>query len=368
MFVLGIIELKNVSKSFDNKTNVIDDLNLTIESGEFVVLLGPSGSGKSTILRMIAGLEPITKGDLFIKGKRQNDVPAKDRDIAMVFQNYALYPHMTVFDNIAFGLKVRKVNKGKIEEKVEKVAEMLGLTSYLKRKPKDLSGGQQQRVALGRAIVRDTDIFLMDEPLSNLDAKLRTTMREELVQLHRDLSATTIFVTHDQTEAMTMADKIVVINEGKVQQIGTPAEIYNYPANLFVAGFIGSPAMNLLPLQENRSGFAFAGQMIQTPGFTTQPDGLILGIRPEDCKISGKGYPVKITFIEDLGADQYIHGISGGRKVVIRESPDKRFRIGQHTFFTMNPEKISWFDKKTGKRLEPADEPFTGDELRVYHG
>lgn len=354
---MPIIELKNIQKSYDAHTKVIDDFNLSIEEGEFVVFLGPSGCGKSTTLRMIAGLESISEGDLVIKGKRQNDISAKNRDIAMVFQSYALYPHMTVYDNIGFGLKVRKVNKHTIKEKVTKAADLLSLTPYLKRKPKDLSGGQMQRVALGRAIVRDTDIFLMDEPLSNLDAKLRTTMREELVQLHKKLGATTIFVTHDQTEAMTMGDKIVILEGGKVQQIGKPTEIYSHPANLFVAGFIGSPPMNLLAVKKDGGQYVIAGQTIHIPEWLNEPSELIMGIRPEDCKISlTEGYPMEVTFVEELGSDQFIHGIVEGKKVIIRELPDKEFHIGQRIYFTINPSKISWFDKGTGERMRPKNE------------
>lgn len=366
---MPIIELKNISKSYDHHSNVIDDFNLSIEQGEFVVFLGPSGCGKSTTLRMIAGLETITNGDLMIKGKRQNDIPAKNRDIAMVFQSYALYPHMTVFDNIGFGLRVRKVKKTLIKEKVERAAALLNLTPYLKRKPKDLSGGQMQRVALGRALVRDTDIFLMDEPLSNLDAKLRSIMREELVQLHRKLGATTIFVTHDQTEEMTMGDKIVILNNGKVQQIGKPTEIYHYPKNLFVASFIGAPAMNLLALKKESTHFVFASDIVETPDFTKELDELILGIRPEDCHISTiEGYPFEITFIEEMGSDQFIHGISAGQKVIIREVPDKKFQIGEQVFFAINPRKISWFDKETGERLRLKMEKNQSEQLRVNHG
>ena len=331
---MPIIELRNIQKNYDDHSNVIKDFNLSIDQGEFVVFLGPSGCGKSTTLRMIAGLESITEGDLFIKGQRQNDIPSKNRDIAMVFQSYALYPHMTVFDNIGFGLKVRKVNKNTINEKVTKAAELLNLTPYLKRKPKDLSGGQMQRVALGRAIVRDTDIFLMDEPLSNLDAKLRTTMREELVQLHRKLEATTIFVTHDQTEAMTMGDKIVILEGGKVQQIGKPTEIYNHPANLFVASFIGSPAMNLLSVKKSNGGYEFSGQPVNIPEFIEEPNELVMGIRPEDCKLSAtEGFPMEITYIEELGSDQFVHGIVEGQKVIIRELPDKELHIGEKGIF-----------------------------------
>lgn len=355
---MPIIQLTDILKSYDERVTVIDGFNLAIEKGEFVVFLGPSGCGKSTTLRMIAGLEPITSGDLFIKGQRQNDIPAKNRDIAMVFQSYALYPHMTVFQNIGFGLKVRKVDKKVIREKVTKVAEMLNLTPFLDRKPKDLSGGQMQRVALGRAIVRDTDIFLMDEPLSNLDAKLRTTMREEIVLLHRELGATTIFVTHDQTEAMTMGDKIVILDGGKIQQVGSPMEIYNYPANMFVASFIGSPAMNLLSIEQENAGHSLAKQLVASSASVLGQEGdLMLGIRPEDCRInSDDGCPMEITFIEELGADQFVHGMVAGQKVIVRELPEKRYAIGQKVHLKINPSKISWFNKTSGERVRLANE------------
>ena len=236
--------LKHVYKQYDNAENYsVTDFNLAIDDREFIVFVGPSGCGKSTTLRMIAGLEDISEGELSIGGKVMNDVAPKDRDIAMVFQNYALYPHMTVFDNMAFGLKLRKYDKADIKKRVENAAEILGLTEYLKRKPAALSGGQRQRVALGRAIVRDAKVFLMDEPLSNLDAKLRVAMRAEIAKLHQRLETTTIYVTQDQTEAMTMADRIVIMKDGFIQQIGTPKEVYDTPVNMFVAGFIGSPAM-----------------------------------------------------------------------------------------------------------------------------
>ena len=240
------LQLKNVNKIYDNKVQAVFDFNLEIEDKEFIVFVGPSGCGKSTTLRMIAGLEEITSGELYIDGQKMNDVLPKDRDIAMVFQSYALYPHMTVYDNMAFGLKLKKMPKEEIDQRVRHAAEILEITPYLKRKPKALSGGQRQRVALGRAIVRNAKVFLMDEPLSNLDAKLRVQMRTEIIKLHESLGATTIYVTHDQTEAMTMASRIVVMKDGYIQQIGSPKMIYNYPANMFVAGFIGSPAMNFL--------------------------------------------------------------------------------------------------------------------------
>ncbi len=238
--------LEHVNKIYDNYVQAVFDFNLSVKKNEFIVFVGPSGCGKSTTLRMIAGLEDITSGNLFIDGEYSNYIPPKDRDIAMVFQSYALYPHMSVYDNMAFGLKIKHVNKEEIDQRVKEAAEILQLTDYLDRKPKALSGGQCQRVALGRAIVRNAKLFLMDEPLSNLDAKLRVQMRSEIVELHQKIHATTVYVTHDQTEAMTMADRIVVMNKGYVQQIGTPLEIYNHPKNVFVATFIGAPAMNIL--------------------------------------------------------------------------------------------------------------------------
>ena len=252
------ISLQNINKIYGNRVQAVYDFNLDIKEHEFIVFVGPSGCGKSTTLRMIAGLEAITSGDLYIDGVYSNDLEPKDRNISMVFQNYALYPHMSVYSNMAFGLKMRKVPKEQIDEKVQKVANILQLEEYLDRKPKALSGGQCQRVALGRAIVRDTKVFLMDEPLSNLDAKLRVQMRSEIVNLHETLGATTIYVTHDQTEAMTMATRIVIMNKGVIQQVGTPKEVYNHPANTFVANFIGSPAMNILDATYDNGKIIFA--------------------------------------------------------------------------------------------------------------
>ena len=240
------VELKNIGKIYDGNVRAVENANIVIDDQEFVVFVGPSGCGKSTTLRMIAGLEEISEGDLYIDGERMNDVPPKDRNIAMVFQNYALYPHMTVYDNMAFGLKIRKVDKQEIERRVHEAARILDIEKLLDRKPKALSGGQRQRVAVGRAIVRNPKVFLFDEPLSNLDAKLRVQMRAEISDLHNRLKATMIYVTHDQVEAMTMGDKIVVMKDGKVQQIGSPLYLYNHPVNKFVAGFIGSPPMNFL--------------------------------------------------------------------------------------------------------------------------
>ena len=240
------VSIQKVNKIYDNLVQAVYDFDLDIKKNEFIVFVGPSGCGKSTTLRMIAGLETITEGELYIDGNLVNSVEPKDRDIAMVFQSYALYPHMTVYENMAFGLKIKKIKKDEINRRINEAAEILGIKEYLKSKPKELSGGQRQRVALGRAIVREAKVFLMDEPLSNLDAKLRVAMRSEIIKIHKRVGATTIYVTHDQTEAMTMADRIVVMNKGYIQQIGTPDEVYNNPANKFVAGFLGSPAMNFL--------------------------------------------------------------------------------------------------------------------------
>jgi multiple sugar transport system ATP-binding protein len=284
------LKLDHIYKIYDNNVTAVKDFNLHIEDKEFIVFVGPSGCGKSTTLRMIAGLEDISKGDFLIDGKRVNDVQPKDRDIAMVFQNYALYPHMTVYDNMAFGLKLRKFDKAEIDRRVKDAARILGLEEYLTRKPKALSGGQRQRVALGRAIVRDAKVFLMDEPLSNLDAKLRVAMRSEISKLHHRLQTTTIYVTHDQTEAMTMATRLVVMKDGIIQQVGTPKEVYDRPENVFVGGFIGSPAMNFVSGKVEDGHFNLGSKKVAIPEGkmkTLRDNGyvgkeVILGVRPED--------------------------------------------------------------------------------------
>ncbi len=284
------LKLDHIYKIYDNNVTAVEDFNLHIQDKEFIVFVGPSGCGKSTTLRMIAGLEDISKGDFYIDGKRVNDVQPKDRDIAMVFQNYALYPHMTVYDNMAFGLKLRKFDKAEIDRRVKDAARILGLEQYLDRKPKALSGGQRQRVALGRAIVRDAKVFLMDEPLSNLDAKLRVAMRSEISKLHHRLQTTTIYVTHDQTEAMTMATRLVVMKDGIIQQVGTPKEVYDKPENVFVGGFIGSPAMNFAYGKLEDGFFNLGSKRIAIPEGkmkTLRDNGyigkeIILGVRPDD--------------------------------------------------------------------------------------
>lgn len=326
--------LKNVKKTYDNNKVVINSVNLEIKDKEFIVLVGSSGCGKSTLLRMIAGLENITDGEIFIGDKKVNDVPPKDRDIAFVFQSYALYPHMTVRENIAFGLKMRKVPKAEIEKKVQDAAQILNLTEYLDRKPKQLSGGQRQRVALGRAIVRNPKVFLMDEPLSNLDAKLRVQMRSEIKKLHEKLQTTFIYVTHDQTEALTMGDRIVLLNNGDIQQVDSPDEVYNNPKNTFVAGFIGSPQMNFidgkdLGLDEN----------------------ILYGIRPEKMvKLEGDiKLTVEVDISEMLGSEKIAYFDIGAKHCSAVLSSD--FNIGKTLDLSINSADLYKFDKQTGERI-----------------
>lgn len=301
------VSLKNIAKIYDKKTKVMENVSLDIQDKEFIVLVGPSGCGKSTILRMIAGLEEISSGEISIGDRVVNDIHPKDRDIAMVFQNYALYPHMNIYDNMAFGLKMRKFSKEETDKRVKEAAENLGLTEYLYRKPKQLSGGQRQRVALGRAIVRNPAVFLMDEPLSNLDAKLRVQMRFEIKKLHERVGTTFIYVTHDQTEAMTMGDRIVILNEGKIQQQGTPEEIYNNPENIFVAGFIGSPGMNFFKASVEDGFINISGQKIPSP-FAFDDNKMIVGIRPEHFSLEGDVMlEVDVNLVEKLGSEKIVH-------------------------------------------------------------
>ncbi|MEY8445870.1 sn-glycerol-3-phosphate ABC transporter ATP-binding protein UgpC [Enterococcus ratti] len=357
--------LNHVYKKYDNAENYsVTDFNLTIDDREFIVFVGPSGCGKSTTLRMIAGLEDISKGELSIGGKVMNDVAPKDRDIAMVFQNYALYPHMTVFDNMAFGLKLRKYDKADIKKRVENAAEILGLIDYLKRKPAALSGGQRQRVALGRAIVRDAKVFLMDEPLSNLDAKLRVAMRAEIAKLHQRLETTTIYVTHDQTEAMTMADRIVIMKDGFIQQIGTPKEVYDTPVNMFVAGFIGSPAMNFFHVMLNK-GIISDGLGLQL----TIPEGknkvlvekgyegkeIVFGIRPEDIhseQVVLEAQPEavvrsEVVVSELLGAETMLYTKTGTTEFISRVDARDFHKPKEIVELAFNINKGHFFDKDT---------------------
>ena len=352
---MAAVTLAGVRKLF-GLTEVVHGVDVTVDDGEFCVLVGPSGCGKSTLLRMIAGLEEISGGDVTIGGRVVNDVPPKERDIAMVFQNYALYPHMTVFENMAFSLKLAGEPKDAMRKRVNDAAQILGLMEYLERYPRQLSGGQRQRVAMGRAIVRKPQVFLFDEPLSNLDAKLRVAMRTEIKALHQRLRTTSIYVTHDQIEAMTMADKIVVMNAGRVEQIGSPLELYDNPANRFVAGFIGSPAMNFLTgrMARNGAGLAVAvggGVHLPMPMCAEIPEGreVVVGVRPEHFAVADDGVPAEVVVVEPTGADTQIFCKLAGADVsaVVRERHD--FRPG--TAVRLKPQLTFLFDPASGNRL-----------------
>ena len=355
------VSLKHIDKIYDNNVQAVFDFNLDIKKHEFIVFVGPSGCGKSTTLRMIAGLEDITKGELYIDHEYCNDKTPKNRDIAMVFQSYALYPHMSVYENMAFGLKIRRMPKFEIDKRVHEAARILQIEEYLDRKPKALSGGQRQRVALGRAIVRNAKVFLMDEPLSNLDAKLRVQMRSEIIKLHEALGATTIYVTHDQTEAMTMASRIVVMKLGRIQQIGTPIEIYNHPANLFVAGFIGSPAMNFLKAKyskETKVARFENGLEIKIPDHLIEnkeiPEDVIIGIRPEDVLViedQSKGFEIKVNVAELLGNEYYVHTDFGSSDLISKVPATKIISINDRLRFEFNLEKLHFFDPVSEKAL-----------------
>lgn len=345
---MSSVTLKNVCKKYDSKV-VIDGIDLEIKDKEFVVLVGASGCGKSTILRMIAGLEEISGGDIFIEDKKVNDIHPKDRDIAFVFQSYALYPHMTVRENIAFGLKMRKIDKATIDKKVQEAAEILNLTDYLDRKPKQLSGGQRQRVALGRAIVRNPKVFLMDEPLSNLDAKLRVQMRSEIKKLHERLQTTFIYVTHDQTEALTMGDRIVVLDKGVIQQVATPDEIYNNPSNTFVAGFVGSPQMNFIDAKVENGTIKFANNEFYNDKYKDLTN-ITLGVRPEKMNTNGDiKFSVTVDMCELLGSEKIAYFNIGSNKCSAKLPPD--FDIKDNIELSINPSDIYFFDANTGKRI-----------------
>ena len=410
---LAYVSLRHVDKIYDNGVQAVFDFNLDIKKKEFIVFVGPSGCGKSTTLRMIAGLEDISSGELYIDGEYSNDRSPKDRDIAMVFQSYALYPHMTVYNNMAFGLKIRHLPKSEIDERVHSAAKILQIEEYLDRKPKALSGGQRQRVALGRAIVRNAKVFLMDEPLSNLDAKLRVQMRSEIIKLHEALGSTTIYVTHDQTEAMTMASRIVVMKLGHIQQIGSPIEIYNKPANVFVAGFIGSPSMNLMkatyengcvilgngkkikcPEEWVKAHEAFykaeieadkaAMSKIQSESEITKDEAaasrlqqaeaklkadeaalenaheIIFGIRPEDIhegdeehvkRYGGEPYDISVAVAELLGHEYYVHSDFAGGDLVAKIPLTHEIKIGDQMKILFDVPKAHIFDKATEKRI-----------------
>ncbi len=359
---MATVTLKSISKVYDGNVRAVDNVNIDIQDREFVVLVGPSGCGKSTTLRMIAGLEDITEGDLYIDDKRVNDIPPKDRDIAMVFQNYALYPHMSVYDNMAFGLKIRKFDKEEIEKRVKQAAKILDIEELLDRKPKALSGGQRQRVAVGRAIVRQPKVFLFDEPLSNLDAKLRVQMRAEISSLHNRLQATMVYVTHDQVEAMTMADKIVVLKDGLIQQIGSPLELYNDPANRFVAGFIGSPPMNFLVVDVTEEGgkvyvnegdFKLAIPEEQARVLKNYiGKQVVFGIRPEDLdylEAEKKGLSIKanVGVIEPLGAEIHVYVNTNKHQMIARVNPDVKLEVGKDLYLFPHFEKAVFFDMET---------------------
>ena len=367
---MASVRLENVKKVYDNTFTAVHGASLEIKNGEFVVLVGPSGCGKSTVLRMIAGLESITDGQMYIDDQQVNDTAPKDRDIAMVFQNYALYPHMTVRDNMAFGLKLRKYKKDVIKERVEHAADILGIASILDRKPKQLSGGQRQRVAVGRAIVRKPKVFLFDEPLSNLDAKLRVQMRTEISKLHHKLQSTMVYVTHDQVEAMTMGDRIVVLKDGLIQQIDTPLNLYNSPANVFVAGFIGSPAMNFIKGNLVRDNGLYVKEAegdnkIQVPQAKEQEvadyvgKAIILGIRPEavysaahlDEGGSFSSFSATLDVIEPMGNEIIVYADSNQHRLVARLSPQDLPAPRSQMEFMLDVEKMHFFDADTEKSL-----------------
>ena len=411
---MGYVSLRHIDKIYDNNVQAVFDFNLEIKKKEFIVFVGPSGCGKSTTLRMIAGLEDISAGELYIDGEYSNDRTPKDRDIAMVFQSYALYPHMTVYNNMAFGLKIRHLPKDEIDRRVREAAKILQIEEYLDRKPKALSGGQRQRVALGRAIVRNAKVFLMDEPLSNLDAKLRVQMRSEIIKLHEALGATTIYVTHDQTEAMTMASRIVVMKLGRIQQVGSPIEIYNNPANLFVATFIGSPSMNVFRARYEKGNITLSnGYTIKLSDeavkahddfynneialaegeiaklneeLSLKPNGdekiselisskneaisfyrdaltsahdIVYGVRPEDIhdaesnesKEIGEAFPIRVAVAELLGHEYYVHSDFGGIDMVAKIPLVHEIKIGDEMKVGFNLKKAHIFDTKSEKRI-----------------
>lgn len=355
--------LKDINKIYDNKVQAVFDFNLDIKDKEFIALVGPSGCGKSTTLRMIAGLEEITSGEFSIDGKVMNDIAPKDRDIAMVFQSYALYPHMSVFDNMAFGLKLKKTPKSEIETRVREAAKILEIEEYLDRKPKALSGGQRQRVALGRAIVRNAKVFLMDEPLSNLDAKLRVQMRSEIIKLHERIGATTVYVTHDQTEAMTMATRMVVMKDGYIQQVGTPKDIYNNPANIFVASFVGAPAMNFIKGMYKQGMFQCGNLSMELPEMFNkvlteyENKEVVLGIRPEHLHIEeivANTYPtanikLHVEVNELLGHECILHGHFNNQKLIAKVPSRFDIKNNEDIDLTMELNKAHIFDVDTEK-------------------
>ena len=361
---MATLSFRNVSKTYPGDIAVIHGIDMDVADGEFIVIVGPSGCGKSTLMRMVAGLESISGGEISIDGKVVNKLEPAERDIAMVFQNYALYPHMTVFENMAYGLKIRKLSKSDIQARVEAAAHILELSHLLERRPRQLSGGQRQRVAMGRAIVRDPKVFLFDEPLSNLDAKLRVQMRLEIQKLHHRLKTTSLYVTHDQVEAMTLAQRMVVMNKGIPEQIGTPAEVFEKPASVFVASFIGSPPMNLIPVQINEQrqihdedGALLQFDPAQVPAALANKKA-IMGMRPEHITLHAHGIQMGVEMVEILGSEQLIHGRHGDTPIVLRcpvgLTKDYPLQIGEAVQIGSDGvHPLHWFDAETGKRIDP---------------
>ncbi|BCM85391.1 ABC transporter ATP-binding protein [Methylobacterium indicum] len=344
------LALDTLRKTYSGGVDAVRGVSLDVPDGAFCVLVGPSGCGKSTVLRMIAGLETVTSGAITIGGRVVNNVEPADRDIAMVFQNYALYPHMRVYDNLAYGLRNRGTPKPEIETRVTEAARLLGLEAMLTRYPRQLSGGQRQRVAMGRAIVRKPQVFLFDEPLSNLDAKLRVQMRVEIRRLQRQLAVTTVYVTHDQVEAMTMADRLVVMNGGEIEQVGTPIEIYRRPATRYVATFMGSPPMNILPAEAVAGGVRIDGTVIPVTGLTAGT-AVEAGIRPEDLRIAEDGLPFRVAFVEELGATRLLHGPLAGTDVAVQVPAGSPAQEGDTVRLAIDGSAVHLFDPATGRRL-----------------
>jgi sn-glycerol 3-phosphate transport system ATP-binding protein len=352
---MGAISLRSVEKTYGSgpkAVKVIHGVDAEIADGEFVVIVGPSGCGKSTLLRMVAGLEEITGGEIHIAGRIVNQLEPAERDIAMVFQNYALYPHMSVFDNMAYGLKIAKVPTAEIKTRVDKAAAILQLGPYLARRPRELSGGQRQRVAMGRAIVRQPAVYLFDEPLSNLDAKLRAQTRLEIQKLHAELGVTSLFVTHDQVEAMTLAQRMIVMNAGRMEQIGTPEEVYHRPATTFVAGFIGSPPMNLLEGQADGAQFVVAGMALPLPAAAPRNGPLLLGVRPEHAEVGSAGWALTVDVVEMLGAERLIYCKLGDSLFTVRqEATHTAPAVGQTIQVQVQAHHLHWFDPQTRARI-----------------
>ncbi|CDZ35196.1 Sn-glycerol-3-phosphate import ATP-binding protein UgpC [Neorhizobium galegae bv. officinalis] len=351
------IHISEVSKIYTGGVKAVSSVSIDIVDGEFIVLVGPSGCGKSTLLRMVAGLEAISAGEVKIAGRVVNQIEPAERDIAMVFQNYALYPHMTVYNNLAYGLKNRGTPKAEIDARVAEAARMLEITQYLERKPRQLSGGQRQRVAMGRAIVRKPAAFLFDEPLSNLDAKLRVSMRGEIKRLQRRLGTTSIYVTHDQLEAMTLADRLVVLNGGQIEQIGAPLEVYHAPASTFVASFIGSPAMNLVKGELHGDKLAIGPAMVALNGFAPTSGSVTVGVRAEDLRIARddeEALPFRLEYTEELGAQRLIHGTVGDQQITAAVSPE--IALSPDMRIAVDAKRLHFFSIETGKRL-PGNVP-----------